>query len=147
MKSAKVWTIGHSSRPLEGCMALLQKYDIQTIVDCRTYPRSRRSPWYNSRSLLEATKIAGVSYELRGNNLGGLGENVDYQQTIDEYVRRAKAGKRIAILCSEASPDKCHRKSMLTPSFIAGGLEVHHILWSDDEQLESEQSVLQERML
>jgi hypothetical protein len=36
---------------------------------------------------------------------------------------------------------------MLTPSFIAGGLEVHHILWSDDEQLESEQSVLQERML
>jgi uncharacterized protein (DUF488 family) len=147
MKLSKIWTLGHSNRPFEGFMALLQKYDIQTLVDCRTYPRSRWSPWYNSKSLLEATKLAGVNYEPRGNNLGGLGENVDYQQTINEYVQRAKAGERIAVMCSEASPDKCHRKSVLAPSFIAGGLEVHHILWSGDELVENEAPVIQEKML
>ncbi len=128
-------------------MAQLQKYHIQTLVDCRTYPRSRWSPWYNSKSLLEATKLAGVSYELRGNNLGGLGENVDYQQTIDEYVQRAKADELIAVMCSEASPDKCHRKSMLTPSFVAGGLEVHHILLSGNELVESTAQVAQVKLL
>ena len=147
MEAAKIWTIGHSNRLLQDFMLLLAEYQIQTLVDCRTYPRSRWSPWYNSKSLLEATKLASISYELQGDHLGGLSENTDYQQTIDEYVQRAKAGERIAVMCSEASPDKCHRKSMLAPSLIASGIKVHHILWSGDEIVESETTVAQEKLL
>jgi uncharacterized protein (DUF488 family) len=137
LKTHKIWTIGTSNRPLKDFLALLAKYQIETLVDCRTYPRSRWSPQYNSKSLLEATNLAGISYELQSEHLGGLKPNVDYQETIDEYVQRAKAGERIAVTCSEASPDKCHRKSMLTPSFVASGLEVHHILWSGGEIVDS----------
>jgi uncharacterized protein (DUF488 family) len=147
MKYAKIWTIGHSNRPLQDFMSLLAKYQIQALVDCRTYPRSRWSPQYNSKSLLEATKLAGMSYELRGQNLGGLGENVDYQETINDYTERAKHGERIALLCSEADPAKCHRKSMLTPSFIAASLKVHHILWSGEELVEAEMPNAQGKLL
>jgi uncharacterized protein (DUF488 family) len=146
VKSSKIWTIGHSTKPLSDFMALLAKYQIETLVDCRTYPRSRWSPQYNSKSLLEATNLAGVSYELQSEHLGGLKPNVDYQETIDDYAQRAKAGERIAVMCSEASPDKCHRKSMLAPSFIANGLEVHHILWSGGETVESELEPVQQML-
>jgi uncharacterized protein (DUF488 family) len=40
-----------------------------------------------------------------------------------------KEGKKICVMCSESDPMKCHRYTILTPSFEAKGLKVEHILY------------------
>ncbi len=41
--SRQVFTIGHSNHPLERFMELLEKYEIEVLVDIRTSPFSRFS--------------------------------------------------------------------------------------------------------
>jgi len=43
----EIWTVGHSTRPLEEFLEVLQSFNIATLVDVRTYPGSRRSPQFN----------------------------------------------------------------------------------------------------
>lgn len=43
---ATVYTIGHSTRTLEEFTAILQAHEIATLVDIRSYPASRRMPWF-----------------------------------------------------------------------------------------------------
>ena len=106
----------------------------------------RWSPQFNAASLGTAANGIGISYEPNGNHLGGLDENTDYDQTIDAYAERAKSGERIAVMCSEADPAKCHRKTMLAPSFIDRNLQVHHILWTGEEVVQSEIVITQEKL-
>lgn len=41
-----VYTIGHSTRTLDEFIAILHAHDIRTLVDIRSYPVSRRMPWF-----------------------------------------------------------------------------------------------------
>jgi uncharacterized protein (DUF488 family) len=41
---ATLYTIGHSTRPLDEFIAVLQAHAIQTLVDIRSFPMSRRLP-------------------------------------------------------------------------------------------------------
>jgi uncharacterized protein (DUF488 family) len=43
---ATIYTIGHSTRRLEDFIALLQAHGIERLVDIRSYPASRRLPWF-----------------------------------------------------------------------------------------------------
>ncbi len=36
-----VYTVGHSTRSLDELLAMLRFYDVRTLVDVRTVPRSR----------------------------------------------------------------------------------------------------------
>ena len=51
---ATLYTIGHSTRPLDEFIAVLQAHSIQTLVDIRSLPMSRRLPHFN-REALEKT--------------------------------------------------------------------------------------------
>ena len=125
-----VLTIGHSTRTLEEFIRLLQAHGATRVVDVRTVPRSRHNPQFNKTSLPRALKKVGLGYvHLPG--LGGLRHakrdslNVgwrnasfrgyaDYMQTpefaqsLEELIRLAKQ-ERIAIMCAEAVPWRCHR--------------------------------------
>jgi hypothetical protein len=41
-----IFTLGHSTLPIERFMAWLQTYDIERLVDIRTMPRSRHNPQF-----------------------------------------------------------------------------------------------------
>ena len=137
-----VLTVGHSTRPLAEFIHLLQVHGVSHVVDVRTVPRSRHNPQFNEASLPGSLKKAGVGYvHLPG--LGGLrhakpdsinvGWNnssfrgyADYMQTpefkqsLEELIGLAKED-RLALMCAEAVPWRCHR------SLIADALLVHRI--------------------
>ena len=137
-----VFTVGHSTLPIDDFVALLRAYGIETIADIRTVPRSRRNPQFNADALPEALTRHGVEYVgLPG--LGGLRKTskdspnkgwrndsfrgyADYMQTpafteaLDELIGLSRH-RRVAIMCAEAVPWRCHR------SLVADALEVRGI--------------------
>ena len=144
----EVWTIGHSTRPIEELIAALRSFKIKILVDVRTYPSSRRYPQFNREQLKVSLAEAGIKYlhfpalggrrNARPASLNMAWRNkmfrgyADYMET-DEFhtgiaglVEVAKAG-RTAIMCAEAVWWRCHR-SLISDYLKAKGVEVKHIM-------------------
>ncbi len=143
-----IYTIGHSTRPIEEFLNLLAVPSVEQIIDVRTIPKSRRNPQYSQESLAETIKRASMLYQhLPG--LGGLRHPhrdsintawkndsfrgyADYMQTPAFQENLAKLvelsnERASAIMCAEAVPWRCHR-SLIADALLARGLEVGHIL-------------------
>lgn len=69
--SLTLWTIGHSTRPIEEFIEILQAHGIQILIDVRTIPRSRYNPQFNSEALARSLAEAGIAYRHTAA-LGGL---------------------------------------------------------------------------
>jgi hypothetical protein len=143
-----IFTVGHSTLPLEQFVALLGLYRIECLVDIRTLPRSRRNPQFNGDTLGAALHPHGIEYvSLR--TLGGLRRPrkdspntgwrntsfrgyADYMQT-QEFVRgleeliAVSRTRRTAIMCAEAVPWRCHR-SLVADALTVRGISVVEIL-------------------
>jgi uncharacterized protein (DUF488 family) len=143
-----VLTIGHSTRPLEEFIALLKTHEVTLLVDVRTIPRSRHNPQFNKDSLPDSLKKAGIGY-VHMPGLGGLRHakpdsvNVgwrnasfrgyaDYMQTpqfleqLEELIQLAKEN-RIALMCAEALPWRCHR-SLIGDALTVRGIRTEDIM-------------------
>jgi uncharacterized protein (DUF488 family) len=142
-----VWTIGHSTRSFEELVALLRAHAIDTVADVRTIPRSRRHPQFERAALATRLPSAGIAYA-HMPGLGGLRtprrdspntglRNVgfrgyaDYMQTAPFEAHLASlmdlaATARVAAMCAEAVPWRCHR-SLLSDGLVARGMRVLHI--------------------
>ena len=64
-----IYTIGHSTRPIEAFIALLQARSIEVLVDVRTVPRSRHNPQFEADALRSSLGEAGIDYI----HMAGLG--------------------------------------------------------------------------
>lgn len=122
-----IWTVGHGTAPLSTLRSILDKACISLLVDVRTNPGSRWNPQYNRTALEAALPAWGVQYEWKGRNLGGKGENIDFAETVSEVAQEARI-TRVALMCSESSPENCHRRLLLAPAFQAEGFTVIHLL-------------------
>jgi uncharacterized protein (DUF488 family) len=127
-KQPIVFSAGHSIVSIDRLIELLKRADIQTVMDCRTKPHSR---WrqFNHSVLAASLLRADIRYEWRGSNIGGLGDNVFFDETLDEIARRATDGERLVLLCSEGKPKDCHRGTILTPELENRGVAVEHLLY------------------
>jgi uncharacterized protein (DUF488 family) len=117
------------------------------LVDVRTVPASRRMPHFARASLALALPAHGIGYqhmpELGGlrkpkpdsTNLGwrnvGFRGYADYMQTDGFWdalarVEELAAGKRLAVMCAEAVPWRCHR-SLISDALVVRGNHVMHI--------------------
>ncbi len=146
-----IFTIGHSTHPIEEFIGILRAYDIKTLVDIRTIPRSRHNPQYGQESLAEALKTAGINYSYM-KDLGGLRHAAkdspnrgwhnlsfrgyaDYMQTeqfknaLQELIGLANTS-RIAIMCAEAVPWRCHR-SLVGDALLIRDIAVEDIMSAD----------------
>lgn len=146
--SDPVYTIGHSTRPFDQLIQILQVFDIRFLVDVRTIPKSRRNPQYSQVELESHLPSRGIQY-LHLKGLGGLrraaGNSVntgwrnisfrgyadymqtgDFQQSLDKLVQVARNG-RSAIMCAEAVPWRCHR-SLIADSLVILNINVEHII-------------------
>lgn len=147
-KELTIYTIGHSTRLLEDFIWILKKYGITMVVDVRTVPRSAFNPQFNIDSLPESLKAAGIGYEhMRG--LGGLrhpkkdSPNVGWQnysfrgfadymlteefhENLEKLIALGGEGK-IAVMCAEAVPFRCHR-SLIADALVVRGIHVMHII-------------------
>src|SRR5438105_2062746 len=66
-----IFTVGHSTLPIERFTALLQTYAIERVADVRTIPRSRHNPQFNADALGPALKADSIEY-VTLPALGGL---------------------------------------------------------------------------
>jgi len=143
-----VWTIGHSTRTLEELVALLRAHGIDTVVDVRTVPRSRRHPHFTKDALAVSLPEAAIAY-VHMPGLGGLRKArpgspntgwrtdafrgyADYMQT-EEFARHLDAltalakNTRLSVMCAEAEPWRCHR-NLLADALVVREHEVRHIV-------------------
>ena len=148
MSPSQIWTIGHSTLPIEQFLGLLKGHDIQALVDVRTLPGSKRHPQFNGEALSHSLAQAGIDY-VHMRDLGGLRKPrrdspntawknesfrgyADYMMTpaftkaIEELLKIAST-KRTTIMCAEAVWWHCHR-SMIADYLKAEGVSVLHIL-------------------
>lgn len=143
-----IWTIGHSTRPIDEFVAALQSFRIGALVDVRTYPGSRRYPQFNKPNL--AASLAEVEIEYRHSpELGGRRraksdslnvawrnemfrgyadhmDSEEFREGIELLLGLARESPT-AIMCAEAVWWKCHR-SLIADYLKAKGVTVLHIL-------------------
>jgi len=143
-----VWTIGHSNMDIEVLIDVLKGASIEVLCDIRRFPMSRRNPQFNRDDLAASLAEAGIEYQhwpsLGGRrtpskdsiNLGlrdaGFRGFADYMWTpeFDEALAallELAEGKRVAVMCAEAVPWRCHR-SLLSDALLARGVEVRHVV-------------------
>lgn len=144
-----VYTIGHSTHPVETFLGLLSQHEIVTLADVRSYPGSRRWPQFNQAELKASVERCGIVYRwlkiLGGRRHSKLAESrhfawkhpafrsyADYTETpefavgIDELLEVASR-TRIAIMCSEGLWWRCHRR-IISDHLMIRGCEVRHIM-------------------
>ena len=66
-----IFTIGHSTRPIDEFIRLLKGHDVRRVIDVRTLPRSRHNPQFNRDRLSPALHRARIHYR-HMPGLGGL---------------------------------------------------------------------------
>ena len=59
----RIWTIGHSTRPIDDFISLLKQNGIKLLADVRTLPGSKRYPQFNKEALAESLNARGIRYE------------------------------------------------------------------------------------
>lgn len=144
----EIWTIGHSTHPLEVFVETLTSFNIEVLVDVRSFPGSRRYPHFNQEGLKLSLPAAGIEYrhfpDLGGrrrarpdsNNMAWRNKTfrgyADYMESPEFGVGmmrlQALAGKsRTAIMCAEAVWWRCHR-SLIADYLKARGVRVNHIM-------------------
>ena len=143
-----VFTIGHSTRTEREFIELLQAHLVTGLVDVRTVPRSRRNPQFNRENLPAALEPEGIAYAhvaaLGGfrrpspdspnkgwRNLSFRGY-ADYMQTgeFEEALMglmNIAESRRVAIMCAEAVPWRCHR-SLIADALLVRGVAVEEII-------------------
>jgi uncharacterized protein (DUF488 family) len=146
-----IFTIGHSTHPIDDFIGLLRQAGIERVVDVRSIPRSRTNPQFNTEVLPESLAAAGIGYtHLRA--LGGrrgrrpdadpspnqLWRNQAFRNYADYAMSEAfRAGlmslqglagrERCVLMCAEAVWWRCHRR-IISDYLLAQGWDVAHVL-------------------
>lgn len=147
-----IFTVGHSTLPIDTFIDLLKSYGIERLVDIRTIPRSRHNPQFNDSALAASLGAHGIEY-VPMPALGGLRHTrkdsantgwtnksfrgyADYMQTeafhhaLDMLITLGRE-KRTGIMCAEAVPWRCHR-SLVADALCVHGVPVVEILSESD---------------
>jgi uncharacterized protein (DUF488 family) len=147
-----VWTIGHSTRSVADFIHILKAHQINTLVDVRSFPGSRRYPQFNSSALSESLAGAGIIYHhlltlggrrrpapdskntaWRNSSFRAYADHMEtegFKEGI-ERLRELARQSRTAVMCAEAVWWRCHR-SLIADYLKALGATVIHL--SDEKQ-------------
>ena len=143
-----LWSIGHSTRPLDELVAMLREAGVVRLGDVRRFPGSRRNPQFSAESLARTLPQAGIEYvpmpglggrrppwpdsphtAWRNSSFRGY---ADYMDTPGfscgrERLMALATEKRTAVMCAEAPWWRCHR-SLISDDFKARGWRVIHLI-------------------
>jgi uncharacterized protein (DUF488 family) len=143
-----IYTIGHSTHPLDEFLNILHVFGIELVVDVRTIPGSRYNPQFNETDLKRELEQHNIEY-IHLKELGGLRHTTktsintawknlsfrgfaDYIQTeefqtgIEKLISLAQK-KQTVIMCAEAVPWRCHR-SLIGDTLLVRGFHVEDIM-------------------
>jgi uncharacterized protein (DUF488 family) len=139
-----IFTVGHSTHPIERFLGLLQQHRIEMLADVRSTPFSRFNPQFNRSNLAQSLAAAGIRYEYLGEELGARSNDpacyengrVSYARLAAtplfrkglERLREAARTQRVALMCAEREPLDCHRTILVARELERLGEQVAHIL-------------------
>ena len=139
-----IWTVGHSTHPVERLIGILQQHGVTAVADVRSQPYSRVNAQFNREAFRDALRRAGLAYVFLGAELGARASDPTvYVEGRVEYgrlartapflegiarLRRGVGTHRIAILCAEKDPLRCHRGILISRHLAEVGIVVRHIL-------------------
>jgi uncharacterized protein (DUF488 family) len=152
----EIYTVGHSTLPIEDFLSLLAGAGVNAVADVRRFPGSRRHPQFGADALAESLRLQGIDYESFREQLGGrrsrqdvVGTGVtppdnsawrnssfrayaDYMSTPAfaaglERLEGLGTDRLTAFMCAEAHPSRCHRR-LIADALRARGWRVLHIL-------------------
>ncbi len=150
-----IWTVGHSTHPADELLALLQAARIEVLADVRSQPYSRHNPQFRRENLQASLQEAGLRYVFLGTELGGRPPEPEFYDAhgharydlvmgterfgagLDRLLIGA-ASYRVAIMCSEEDPARCHRRLLVTRALVQRGVEVRHLRGNGQVVTESE---------
>jgi uncharacterized protein (DUF488 family) len=141
-----LYTIGHGTRSIEELLATLREAGVETLVDVRRFPGSRRHPQFNQGTLAESLRTAGIDYrhavELGGRRSGEPGEerfaclrvaafrsyaarmgSEEWQDALAAALSRPAP----AFMCAETAWQRCHRR-LIAELLTARGHTVMHLI-------------------
>ena len=145
---ATLYTIGHSTRSLDELIDVLRAHHIETLVDIRAFPMSRRLPQFNRDSLGQTLPAARIRYVWM-KELGGYRKKIrqdsphiamrndsfrnyadymltpEFERAIAELIAIAEQ-QRTTYMCAERVYFHCHRM-LVSDWLVAHGHEVLHI--------------------
>ncbi len=145
---ATIWTIGHSTRPLDAFLAVLEAFGIEAIADVRRFPGSRRHPQFAREALAASLAAQGIAYawlpELGGRRVArpdspnvawrnaafrGYADHLGSAEFATGLQRllALSVAQRTAILCAETLWWRCHR-ALIADVLSVRGIEVVHIM-------------------
>lgn len=148
MGKYEIWTIGHSTRSFSEFLELLKKNRIETLVDVRSMPGSRKFPYFDREQLELHLPEHGIRY-VHSDGLGGRRKGkkdsvhtawrnasfrayADYMETDGfkkalEDLKSLAGESSVCMMCSEAVWWRCHR-SMISDILKVQKWQVWHIL-------------------
>ena len=147
MTAPVVYTVGHSTRPLEELLGILREAAVKELVDVRSAPGSRRNPQFGAAVLSQALAAEGISYT-HEPGLGGFRTPradspnrgwahpafvgyADHMQTSEfrralERLEEAARARPVCLMCAEAQWWRCHRR-LIADALVVRGWEVLHL--------------------
>ena len=150
-----IYTVGHSTRPVDAFIALLTAHGVTGLADVRTVPRSRHNPQFNADALAASLAAAGITYRAFPG-LGGFRRArasspnagwrnasfrgyADYMQTpaFEENLRELMdlaTRQPLAVMCAEAVPWRCHR-SLIADALTVRGVRAEEIVSATKTQV------------
>ena len=154
-----LWSMGHSNFEIDEFIDLVKLFNIEVIADVRSVPFSRYTPHFNKELLQRSLERAAIGYCFMGDSLGGrppepelydsdghvlyseLSSNFRFKAGIEDLCIRA--GKsQVAMMCSEESPEKCHRRLLISRVLSDQGVETRHI--RGNKSLQSDQELIEQ---
>jgi len=141
----KCFTIGYGDYPIELFLYFLQKTGIDTIIDVRSSPYSKYNLYFNRDNLEKSLVKNQIDYQYMGDKIGGRYSNpsllfpdgtVNYQKVqnteqfqegISQVLSIISTGKKIALMCAEKEPERCHRFALISRVLQSKGIKVIHV--------------------
>lgn len=150
-----VFTIGHYSHTKEEFIKLLKLAQIELLIDVRSFPGSRKFPWFKKEEMAMWLPEANIAYchmpKLGGrrpasdlvspalndgwqnnsfHNYADYTLSPSFNEGVEQLTAMAKK-KRTAYCCSERHPSRCHR--LLISNWLAvRDWNVTHIIPTKD---------------
>ncbi len=146
-----IYTIGHSTHSQEEFIEILKTYDIELVVDIRSYPGSKYVPHFNKENMEVWMPDSGIKYihmkELGGRrkaakgiddsliegwekdsfrNYAAYSLTEEYNKAIESLIKLGEE-QRVAYMCAESVPWRCHRL-IVSNTLLAKDIDVYHIM-------------------
>jgi uncharacterized protein (DUF488 family) len=149
-----IYTIGHSNLDIRIFIELLKNQGIDCLIDIRSVPFSRFCPQFNKARIEAVLAESAIRYVYEGESLGGrvkdldcyvdkklpekktdFAKAIDYEilktrPWFDEGIRRVVSmaeKNKVALLCMEEDPDKCHRTILVGRRLRELGIDLVHL--------------------